>query len=94
MDNSTLSNGSAISQRDISVSSGLADSESSPMSPNVPSAIGLHQNGRYRKHQQNPDKNRSQMAQVTNNDSLTVPTKDLYIKLINNIFIDRSRLIV
>lgn len=61
-DNSSSPNDSAISQHDISVSSGLADSESSPVTPGVPT---LHQNGRYRKQQSNTDKNRSQKAQVT-----------------------------
>ncbi|VBB32834.1 unnamed protein product [Acanthocheilonema viteae] len=62
MDNSSSPNDSAISQRDISVSSGLADSESSPITPGAPTSIRLHHN-RYRKQQSNTD-NRSQITQI------------------------------
>uniref|UniRef100_A0A915PMY0 Uncharacterized protein n=1 Tax=Setaria digitata TaxID=48799 RepID=A0A915PMY0_9BILA len=64
VDNCGSPNGSTISQRDISISSGLADSESSPMTPGAPAMISLHRIGRCRKQQRNADKNGSQLAQI------------------------------
>ncbi|EJD75930.1 hypothetical protein LOAG_17013 [Loa loa] len=64
MDNLASPNDSAISQRDISVSSGLADSESSPMTPGAPAAISLCHSSRYKKQQPNADKNKSHLAQI------------------------------
>ncbi|VDO09611.1 unnamed protein product [Brugia timori] len=61
-DNSASPDDNAISQRDISVSSGLADSESSPMTPGAPTAIGFHHSSKCRKQQ--PNKTRSQLAQI------------------------------
>ncbi|KAK6101320.1 RhoGAP domain family protein [Brugia pahangi] len=61
-DNSASPDDNAISQRDISVSSGLADSESSPMTPGAPAAIGFHHSSKCRKQQ--PNKTRSQLAQI------------------------------
>lgn len=66
MDNLSSPNDSALSQRDISVSSGFADSESSPLTPGAPTSINLHQNDRQSKQtKSNTDKNRSQLSQVT-----------------------------
>uniref|UniRef100_A0A0R3RNY9 Pecanex-like protein n=1 Tax=Elaeophora elaphi TaxID=1147741 RepID=A0A0R3RNY9_9BILA len=65
---------SAISQRDISISSGLADSESSPLTPGAPTSIKLCQSNRYHKQQSNTDMNRSQMAQIKIDSSFEVDT--------------------
>ncbi|EJW78280.1 hypothetical protein WUBG_10811, partial [Wuchereria bancrofti] len=64
MDNSTSPDDNAISQRDISVSSGLADSESSPMTPGAPTATNFRHSRRCRKQQPNANKTRSQLAQI------------------------------
>ncbi|MCP9259122.1 RhoGAP domain protein [Dirofilaria immitis] len=74
VDNSASPNGSTVSQRDISVSSGLADSESSPITPGAPTTINLYQNDSYRKQQLNANKNRSQMAQITIDSSFKMDT--------------------
>ncbi|VDK89489.1 unnamed protein product [Litomosoides sigmodontis] len=62
MDNLSSPNDSATSQRDISVSSGLADSESSPLTPGAPTSFKLHQNDRQPR--SGDRKNRPQLSQV------------------------------
>lgn len=58
----SLPNGTTISHRDVSVSSGLADSESSPLSPGAPTPLALRRSGSDRK--QELSKNRSRVAPV------------------------------
>ncbi|VDK67176.1 unnamed protein product [Onchocerca ochengi] len=77
IDNSVSPNGSTVSQRDISTSSGLADSESSPITP---TAISLDQNVRYRKQEPNVNNNRSQMDQIVIDSSFEVDTDDRKVR--------------